>query len=92
MFLDIPCIYVIHNNRTFSASVVFSRYSRVVSPLSHFHSFIYYNFRFQTSHTRDIKILISLAVYKSPSGSANYSHFSAEIPCEIEGLIHNNGD
>ena len=30
-----------------------------------------------------IKILISLAVYKFPSGSANYSHFSAEIPCEM---------
>jgi hypothetical protein len=28
-------------------------------------------------------ILISLAVYKFPSGSANYSHFSAEIPCEM---------
>jgi hypothetical protein len=34
-------------------------------------------------NTRDIKNLISLAVYKSPSGSANYLHFSAEIPCEM---------
>jgi hypothetical protein len=41
------------------------------------------NYFFVSPCTRDIKILISLAVYKSPSGSANYSHFAAEISCEM---------
>jgi hypothetical protein len=39
--------------------------------------------RAYSSITRDIKILISLAVYKFPSGSSNYSYFSTEIPCEM---------